>query len=87
MQSTCHRVGVSSDTGHTTPIPQTSYVFSDLVGYQTSDIRLLWTITPNPPPPTPTPFLTPPPLCQTLPPPPPPVSPPNIRLVPLSPHP
>ena len=49
-----------------------SYVYSDLVGYQTSDIRLLWTITPNPPPPTPTPFLPPPPLrCQTSPPPPP----------------
>ena len=24
-------------------------VYSDLVGYQTSDIRLLWTITPPPP--------------------------------------
>ena len=61
-------------------------VYSDLVGYQTSDIRLLWTITPNPPPPpTPTPFLTPPPPpCQTSPP---PRVPPNIRLVPLSPHP
>ena len=70
-------------------VVQRSYVYSDLVGYQTSDIRLLWTITPKaPPPPTPTPFLTPPPpLCQTSPPPPPPVSPPNIRLVPLSPHP
>ena len=51
-------------------------VYSDLVGYQTSDIRLLWTITPNPPPPpTPTPFLPPPPPCRTSPPPP-PVSPP-----------
>ena len=46
-------------------------MYSDLVGYQTSGIKLLWTITPTPPPPTPTPFLTPPPLCQTSPPPPP----------------
>ena len=61
-------------------------MYSDLVGYQTSDIRLLWTITPNPPPPTPTPFLTPPPPRVRLRPPPPRV-PPNIRLVPLSPHP
>ena len=51
----------------------TSYVYSDLVGYQTSDIRLLWTITPNPPPPPQHPFYPPPP-CQTSPPPP-PVSP------------
>ena len=63
----------------------TSYVYSDLVGYETSDIRLLWTITPNPPPP---------PHPNTLSTPPPPVSdfapprvPPNITLVPLSPHP
>ena len=48
-----------------------SYVYSDLVGYQTSDIRLLWTITP--PPPTPTPFLPPPPVSDCAPP---PVSPP-----------
>ena len=45
-------------------------VYSDLVGYQTSDIRLLWTITP---PPTPTPFLPPPPVSDFAPP---PVSPP-----------
>ena len=51
-----------------------SYVYSDLVGYQTSDIRLLWTFTPNPPPPPQHPFYPPPP-CQTSPPPP-PVSPP-----------
>ena len=50
-----------------------SYVYSDLVGYQTSDIRLLWTITP---PPTPTPFLPLPPVSDFAPPPPPPVSPP-----------
>ena len=59
-----------------------SYGYSNQMGYQTSDFRLLWTITPNPPPPTPfltppptpTPFLTPPPPpCQTSPP---PVSPP-----------
>ena len=52
-------------------------VYSDLVGYQTSDIRLLWTITPNPPPPPPHPNTLshpPPPPCQTSPPP--PVSPP-----------
>ena len=49
----------------------TSYVYSDLVGYQTSDIRLLWTITPKPPPPTPTPFLTPPPPVSDFTPPPP----------------
>ena len=53
----------------------TSYGYSNQMGYQTSDFRLLWTITPNPPPPpTPTPFLPPPPPCQTSPPP--PVSPP-----------
>ena len=64
----------------------TSYVYSDLVGYQTSDIRLLWTITPNPPTPHPNTLSNPPPpLCQTFPPP--PCPPPNIRLVPLSPHP
>ena len=33
-----------------------SYVCSNLVGYQTSNIRLLWTITPNPPPPPQHPF-------------------------------
>ena len=54
-------------------------VYSNLVGYQTSDIRLLWTITPNPPPPPPAPqhpfyLPPPPPPCQTSPPPP-PVSP------------
>ena len=65
----------------------TRIVYSDLVGYQTSDIRLLWTITPNPPPPPPQhPFSPPPPPRVRLPPPPPRV-PPNIRLVPLSPHP
>ena len=68
----------------------TRIVYSDLVGCQTSDIRLLWTITPNPPPPPPphpnTLSTPPPPPCQTSPPPP-PVPPPNIRLVPLSPHP
>ena len=49
-------------------------VYSDLVGYHTSDIRLLWTITPNPPPPpTQTPFLPPPPPVSDFPP---PVSPP-----------
>ena len=54
-------------------------VYSDLVGYQTSHIRLLWTITPNPPhPPTPTPFLTPPPLCQT-----PPRVPPQYQTCPI----
>ena len=56
--------------------PFISYVYSDLVGYQTSHIRLLWTITPNPPPPTPTPFLPPPPPVSDFAPPPPPVSPP-----------
>ena len=56
-------------------------VYSDLVGYQTSDIRLLWTITPNPPP-TPTPFLPPPPPpCQT--PPPPPPCPPQYQTCPI----
>ena len=54
-----------------------SYVYSDLVGYQTSDISLLWTITPNPPPPPQHPFYPPPP-CQTSPPP--PVSPPICDL-------
>ena len=41
-------------------------MYSDLVGYQTSDIRLLWTITPNPPPPPPPNTLShpPPPPCQ-----------------------
>ena len=34
-------------------LSSTRIVYSDLVGYQTSDIRLLWTITPNPPTPTP----------------------------------
>ena len=41
-----------------------SYVYSDLVGYQTSDIRLLWTIitqTINPPPHPPLWCSTPPP--------------------------
>ena len=33
-------------------------MYSDLVGYQTSDIRLLWTITPNPPPPHPNVVMT-----------------------------
>ena len=60
-----------------------SYVYSDLVGYQTSDIRLLWTITPPPPPQHP--FYPPPPRVRLRPPP--PRVPPNIRLVPLSPHP
>ena len=44
-------------------------VYSDLVGYQTSDIRLLWTITPNPPPPPQHPFYPPPPPRVRLPPP------------------
>ena len=56
------------------PYPGTRIVYSDLVGYQTSDIRLLWTITP--PPPTPTPFLTPPPPVSDFAPPPPPCPPP-----------
>ena len=30
-----------------------SYGYSNQMGYQTSDFRLLWTITPNPPPPPP----------------------------------
>ena len=39
-------------------------VYSDLVGYQTSDIRLLWTITPKPPPPPhPNTLSNPPPPC------------------------
>ena len=59
---------------------------SNQMGYQTSDFRLLWTITPNPPPPTPTPFLPPPSPCQTSPPPPPPC-PPQYQTCPLSPHP
>ena len=48
-----------------------SYVYSDLVGYQTSDIRLLWTITPNPRPPPPPqhPFYPPPPVSDFAPPP------------------
>ena len=61
-----------------------SYGYSNQMGYQTSDFRLLWTITPNPPP-TPTPFLPPPPPCQTSPPPPPHV--PQYQTCPLSPHP
>ena len=48
-------------------------MYSDLVGYQTSDIRLLWTITPNPPP-HPNTLSTPPPPVSDFPPP--PVSPP-----------
>ena len=59
-----------------------SYVYSDLVGYQTSEIRLLWTITPNSPPPPQHPFYPPPPVRLR-----PPRVPPNIRLVSLSPHP
>ena len=53
-----------------------SVVYSNQMGSQISDFSPLWTITPPPPSPTPTPtpFLFPPP-----------VSPPNIRLVPLSP--
>ena len=79
-------VGAMAQFPHGPTICDGSYVYSDLVGYQTSDITLLWTITPNPPPSTPTPFLTPPPPpCQTSPPP--LRVPPNIRLVPLSPHP
>ena len=30
-----------------------SYGYSNQIGYQTSNFRLLWTITPNPPPPSP----------------------------------
>ena len=59
---------------------RTRIVYSDLVGYQTSDIRLLWTITPKPPPPTPTPFLPPPPPCVRLRPPPPLCPPPILDL-------
>ena len=57
-----------------------SYGYSNPIGYQTSDFRLLWTITPNPQPPNPPMIgLCPPPqnirhaLCppyQTCPPPP-----------------
>ena len=57
-----------------------SYVYSDLVGYQTSDIRLLWTITPNPPPPPPQHPFYPPPPCQTSPPPP---CPPQYQTCPI----
>ena len=46
-------------------------VYSDVAGYQTSDIRLLWTITPPPPPQHP--FYPPPPVSDFAPP---PVSPP-----------
>ena len=35
---------------------RTSYGYSNQMGYQTSDFRLLWTITPNPPPPPRHPF-------------------------------
>ena len=55
-----------------------SYGYSNQMGYQTSDFRLLWTITPNPPPHPQHPFYPPPPV--TLRPPPPHV-PPNIKLV------
>ena len=58
-------------------------MYSDLVGYQTSDIRLLWTITPNPPPPHPNTLShPPPPPCQTSPPPPPPC-PPQYQTCPI----
>ena len=61
-------------------------MYSDLVGYPTSDITLLWTITPNPPTPPPQhPFYPPPPVSDFAPPP--PRVTPNIRLVLLSPHP
>ena len=60
-----------------------SYGYSNQMGYQTSDFRLLWTITPNPPPPHPNTLSTPPP-CQTSPPPP---MPPQYQTCPLSPHP
>ena len=33
--------------------PETSYGYSNPMGYQTSDFRLLWAITPNPQPPKP----------------------------------
>ena len=36
-----------------TPGLHTSYGYSNPIGYQTSDFRLLWTITPNPQPPKP----------------------------------
>ena len=61
-----------------------SYGYSNQMGYQTSDFRLLWTITPHPPP-HPNTLSNPPPPRVKLPPP--AVVPPNIRLVPLSPHP
>ena len=47
-----------------------SSAYSDLVGYQTSDIRLLWTITPNPPPPHPNTLSNPPPPVSDFAPPP-----------------
>ena len=67
-------VVVEEPNGQPVPTPARAWVrikivYSDLVGYQTSDIRLLWTITPNPPPPHPNTLSTPPPPCQTSPPP------------------
>ena len=59
-----------------------SYGYSNQMGYQTSDFRLLWTITPNPPPQHP--FYPPPPPCQTSTPPP---CLPQYQTCPLSPHP
>ena len=61
----------------------TSYGYSNQMGYQTSDFRLLWTITPNPPPPPthPNTLSTPPPPRVRIRPPPPPHVPPNIKLV------
>ena len=67
--------GVAAWTAACSHLVRDSYVYSDLVGYQTSDIRLLWTITPTPPPHPNTLSTPPPPPCQTSPPPP-PVSPP-----------
>ena len=63
-----------------------SFVYSNQMGYHTSDFRLLWAISPclpNPPPHTPTPFLNPPSQVSHFAPP--PRAPPNIRLVALSP--
>ena len=58
----------------------TSYGYSNQMGYQTSEFRLLWTITPNPHPPPQHPFSPPPPPVSDFAPPPPHV-PPNIKLV------
>ena len=43
-----------------------SYGYSNQMGYQTSDFRLLWTITPKPPPPPGVRLCPPPPRCPGL---------------------